>query len=408
MLRRQKFGLAINRRPAVAEKDPDVTEAPVASAVRRRRRIAAWVSTVLIIGAAVPVALFVRSRPSPAPEQSIPFIGLYDRSLPLSYSGVAAFTKATGVKPDMLMYYSSWNEPFQVSFATTAAEHGELPLVQINPYDVSLTAIASGQYDSYLSAYAAAVRSYRHPVVVSFGHEMNGHWYPWANTHSPPSAFVAAWRHIVTLFREVGARNVTWLWTVNIIVTSGNIPSPDPWWPGSSYVTWVGIDGYYYNPSLNFASLFGPTITAVRELTGDPILIAETAAAPAADQSAKIADLFQGVRLYGLLGFVWFSVENYRISRPDAIAAFHQGAEAYLRPAMNSRPLLTGATKSTSQLPTPLYLTILGSRRRPRGDILKLTVVIHCLYQAKTVVSCVSGCPGHTGNFPEGRNRYCP
>ena len=29
------------------------------------------------------------------------------------------------------------------------------------------------------------------------------------------ATFVAAWRHIVTLFRAEGADNVTWLWTVN-------------------------------------------------------------------------------------------------------------------------------------------------------------------------------------------------
>ena len=29
------------------------------------------------------------------------------------------------------------------------------------------------------------------------------------------------------------------------------------WWPGPSYVTWVGIDGYYYRPSDTFARVFG-------------------------------------------------------------------------------------------------------------------------------------------------------
>jgi hypothetical protein len=230
------------------------------------------------------------------------------------------------------MYYSSWREPFEVSFATTAAQHGATPLVQINPYGVSLAAIASGQYDSYLSTYAEAVRSYRRPVILSFGHEMNGNWYPWANRHTSPVVFVDAWRHIVTLFRSLGARNVTWLWTVNIIDEDGGITSPIPWWPGRSYVNWVGIDGYYSSPSLTFASLFGPTITAIREMTGDPILITETAASPAVGQPAKISDLFAGIRLYGLLGFVWFSVQEWRMDSPTAIAAFRQGAKAYQGP----------------------------------------------------------------------------
>ena len=59
-----------------------------------------------------------------------------------------------------------------------------------------------------------------------------------------------------------------------------------------------------------FAPLFGPTIAAVRALTADPILIAETGAVPAAGQPAKITDLFAGIRSYGLLGFVWFDVTN--------------------------------------------------------------------------------------------------
>ena len=64
---------------------------------------------------------------------------------------------------------------------------------------------------------------------------------------------------------------------------------PNPWWPGSSYVTWVGIDGYYLKPSWKFAPLFGPTIGVVQELTADPILIAETGAVPASGQPAKIS-----------------------------------------------------------------------------------------------------------------------
>ena len=73
--------------------------------------------------------------------------------------------------------------------------------MQINPKDVSLAAIASGHYDSYLRSYAEAVRSYRGPVILSFGHEMNGSWYSWGYRHTSPAVFVAAWRHIVTLFR---------------------------------------------------------------------------------------------------------------------------------------------------------------------------------------------------------------
>ena len=85
---------------------------------------------------------------------------------------------------------------------------------------------------------------------------------------------------------------------------------------------------------MTFAPLFGPTILAVRMLTADPILIAETGAGAAAGQPAKIADLFAGIRAYGLLGFMWFDaegMEDWRLTSPAAIAAFRQGAGAYHR-----------------------------------------------------------------------------
>ncbi len=102
-------------------------------------------------------------------------------------------------------------------------------------------------------------------------------------------------------------------------------------------MNWVGIDGYYLKPSWTFASLFGPTIKAVRALTLDPILISETSAAPAAGKPAKIANLFAGVRAYGLLGFVWFNVdktEDWTISDPASSAAYRRGAKRYQAPAL--------------------------------------------------------------------------
>jgi mannan endo-1,4-beta-mannosidase len=304
---------------------------------------AAIISAAAIAGG---VALYNRSAtptgplPVHLPTESDSYLGVFTKGAPDSYAGVTAFGKAAGAKPNVVMYYSGWFVPFPTSFANTAAENGAVPLVQMDPDNVSVAAIASGNYDGYLSAYAEAVRAYRHPVILSFGHEMNGDWFSWGYKNTSPAAFVAAWRHIVKLFRALGAQNVTWLWTVNIIndTQRGKIPRPTQWWPGSAYVNWVGIDGYYLKSSWQFAPLFGPTITAVRSLTLDPILIAETGAVPAAGQPAKIANLFAGTRQYGLLGFVWFDATNSRgvpfgINSSGAFAAFRAGASTYHSPA---------------------------------------------------------------------------
>jgi len=327
-------------------REPGVAQANLESAAPQKSRQVTWFRkhVIVVIGAVLlgAAAIFAVTRPStPARVQPAPpmrYLGVYQPDAPASYSGVNHFAQAIGRQPDLVCYYSAWLKPFQPSFAATAAQHGATLLVQINPLNVSLAAIASGQYDAYLRTFADQVRSYHHPIILSFGHEMNGKWYSWGYTHTPPTTFVAAWRHIVQQFRKRDASNVTWMWTINIMdldPQGGIIPRPTPWWPGRAYVNWVGLDGYYQKSTWTFASMFGPTIKVVRTLTRDPILIAETGVAPAAGKPAKIANLFAGVRAYGLRGFVWFDAATYqdwRIDKPAAIAAFSRGAQTYKRP----------------------------------------------------------------------------
>jgi Glycosyl hydrolase family 26 len=313
----------------------------------RKTTRAVKVGVAVIAAAAIAAGIILYNMPSDdsgplpvhLPPVSAAYLGVYAEGVPDSYSRVTAFTNATGARPDLVMYYSGWYVPFPLSFADIAAKNGAAPLVQMDPDNVNIAEIASGKYDGYLSSYAEAVRAYGHPVILSFGHEMNGNWSSWGYKHTSPAVFVTAWRHIVSVFRALGASNVTWLWTINIIndSRSGKVADPKPWWPGGSYVTWVGIDGYYLKPSWQFAPLFGPTIGSVRSLTTDPILIAETGAIQTAGQPAKITNLFAGIRSYGLLGFVWFNTSNsigqpFSISSSAALAAFRKGASTYQRP----------------------------------------------------------------------------
>jgi hypothetical protein len=252
-------------------------------------------------------------------------------------AGLTTFTHAVGVRPSIVGYFVSFGKPWDSTPACGILRSGALPLIQINPRGVSLAAIGAGRQDGYLARYARQVRAFGSQVVISFGHEMNGSWYSWGYRHTSPPVFVAAWRRIVDVFRQQGADNVTWMWTINVIAPEHGIPAPARWWPGPSYVNWVGIDGYYYKPSWEFASLFGLTIKAVRSLTLDPILISETAASPAAGQAAKVANLFAGISAYGLRGFVWFDgtghYGDWRLTSPAALAAYRKGAEAYKVPA---------------------------------------------------------------------------
>jgi hypothetical protein len=307
-----------------------------------RRRLV-MLAVVAIAGVAVAVAFAVdrHDPPSAAPgiaRVSLPsrlasYLGVYEKGPPHTYQPVATFVTTTGRQPNLVGYYSGWGEAFASSFAETVHRHSAVTILQIDPTDASIRRIAAGHYDDYLRSYADSVRSFGYPVVIGFGHEMNASWYSWGYGRVQPSVFVAAWRHIVTVFREQGADNVTWLWTINADLR-GTGPIRD-WWPGASYVTWVGIDGYYYRPSDTFASVFGKTIAQVRMLTRKPVLLSETAVGPRAGQFVKIGDLFAGMRQYQTLGLVWFDIaqhqgiyhQDWRLENSSpAVAAFRLGA----------------------------------------------------------------------------------
>ena len=291
------------------------------------------ICAVLVICAVVfAVVKLSGSNVPSASSQPIQYLGVFEPGSPHSYAGVDEFARAVGRRPNLVTYYSVWGEQFQQAFAETAAEQGATTIVQIDP-NVSLAKIAAGTYDSYLSTYADEVAAFRHEVIISFGHEMNGYWYSWGYHHTPAATFVAAWQHIVNLFRRHGADNVKWLWQVNSI-NSLTGPVRD-WWPGARYVTWVGISGYYYLPGNTFDNVFNPVFNAVRQFTQDPVLIAETAVGPQAGQARGIKDLFAGLRMQHDLGLVWFDQhstgglykgEDWRLEGdPSGLAAFRNG-----------------------------------------------------------------------------------
>jgi hypothetical protein len=307
-----------------------------------RSRLVTLVAVVLAAAAIVLAVSRVVSHPrrSPVARTSLPpspasYLGVYEAGPPRDYRPVTRFSQAAGKQPNLVGYYSGWAEPFAASFAQTNRDHGAVTVVQIDPTYTSIPAIAAGAYDNYLRSFADSVRNFGHAVVIGFGHEMNGNWYSWGYGHVPASTFVAAWKHLVTLFRGQGADDVTWMSTINADLSYTKPVAS--WWPGGGYVTWVGIDGYYARPSDTFASVFGRTIDQVRAFTDKPVLLSETAVGPAADQFVKVGDLFRGMHQYKTLGLVWFDIaqhqgiyhQDWRIEdSPAAESAFRLGASA--------------------------------------------------------------------------------
>jgi hypothetical protein len=303
----------------------------------RRVTVAAIAGAVLLAATGCLTPLTSQPPLTAVPAPANPLAGVYAPGAPGSWSRIAEFTDATGVKPAIVVYYSPWNEPFSTWFAQTARDHDAYVLVQLEPKQVTLASISAGGSDAYLRAYARAVVAFGHPVILSFGHEMNGSWYPWGYGHASPAVFVAAWRHVVQVFRAAGAANVTWLWTVNTI--QGASSSLRQWWPGAAWVTWTGIDGYYYQAADTFGSVFGSTIADIRTFSSAPLLIAETAVGTTPNRESQIDALLAGVRAERLAGVVWFDEaqhaglyhQDWRLEDdPDALAAFTAAVATYL------------------------------------------------------------------------------
>jgi hypothetical protein len=304
---------------------------------RSRSRGVLAVVVVLVLAAATVLAARLSGAWSggakPLPTSPGSYLGVYEKGPPDTYQPVADFTGAVGRQPNLAGYYGGWGEAFKTGFARTAREHGAATLLQWDPTNIPLSAITEGRYDGYLRSFASSVRKFGGPVVIGFGHEMNAYWYGWGYRHTSPAVFVTAWKHIVSVFRDQGVDNVTWLWTLQAD-EKGTGPIRD-WWPGARYVTWVGIDGYFYRPGDTFFSVFGATIGQLRTFTGLPVLLSETAAGPVAGQAAKIPGLFAGMRQYGTLGLVWFDIaqddglyhQNWHLAAGAAgVAAFRRAA----------------------------------------------------------------------------------
>jgi mannan endo-1,4-beta-mannosidase len=235
---------------------------------------------------------------------------------------VRSFSRATGVHPALVEIYSNFGSAFPWLQVGRVRGQGATPFIQWNPRNAPLGQIAQGAFNSYVRHFARAVKSFGHQIVLSFGHEMNGTWYPWGRLHATPQQFIGAWRHIHAIFARKHVTNVTWSWDPS----HGGAPASE-WWPGSRYVDWIGIDGYL-RPGQTYSGIFAQQLANIRSVTSRPVFIAETAVAPGPGQAHQIKGLFQGMLQDKLMGLVWFDVNRLKAwrleGRPPAVRAFRR------------------------------------------------------------------------------------
>ena len=267
------------------------------------------------------------SRVTPALANSIrppggsglPQVGVVTNSL-------KNFQDATSAYPTISVRFLSWGTPFPAATVLSNRRLGATTLLVLEPEHVSLPGIAAGQEDAYLKAFASAERSLDLPILISYAPEANGNWYSWGAQHITPTLYIQMWRHVHDVIQENGGTKITWLWQMNV-----------PWpgseamsllWPGSRYVNEVGIDGQIDPSEQTFSSVFDLSLTEMRSITDDPILLSEVAVKVGSAMPRAINSVFSGACHDHLEGLILFDVHSewQFDDNAQAVAAFRRDA----------------------------------------------------------------------------------
>ncbi|MEO6848145.1 MAG: glycosyl hydrolase [Chthoniobacterales bacterium] len=266
---------------------------------------------------------YVKKTPAPAspshanqiPKLVIPEKGAYtgayvdfgDAEDDVTLDAVEKFEHITGKKLAIVAFSSFWG---QRSFPTRQLEivtdHDAIPLIYWSPWDIpyeqdhgpdafSLHSILAGKWDAYIDAWADSAKAYKRPMLVAWGLEMNGVWFPWSGHFygagkpvlGQPGKFIGpeiykkAYHYVIDRVRARGVTNIQWVFHVN------NYSYPQDVWnlarqyyPGSDYVDWLALSvygkQYPAEPWVDFKDLLDYPYTEMAALDPNkPIMLAE-------------------------------------------------------------------------------------------------------------------------------------
>ncbi len=222
------------------------------------------------------------------------------------------FGEASQAQMGVAAFYASFaNDPhLPIRMLDQIHAEGAIPFITWEPWDpeqsrqvqprFQLRDIVDGRHDELIWRWATEAAWYNKPFMIRFAHEMNGDWYPWSETvnGNEPGEFVAAWRHVHSIFARAGADNVTWVWNPNVEAPS-SIPLADLF-PGHDVVDFAAIDGYNAGSALSWGgwrsaeSVFSRALDELRGAApGIPVIIGETSSTESGGNKGQwIRELF--------------------------------------------------------------------------------------------------------------------
>jgi len=322
---------------------------------------AAVLAAVLATGPSAPGARG-RRRATPVPRLQAPPSGkLYHGVFPGGTSGmedditqqqVASYERTVGREAAWVYFSHNWyhGTQFPMQTALWIREMGAAPYIRLMLREAeagatnrfSLEAILAGKLDEDLRAWARQARRFGTPLLVEFGTECNGEWFPWNGLHHGASAtddfgdpakpdgperFAAAYRHIVRIMRAERAHNITWVFHID----ASDWPHADwnrfeNYYPGDDFVDWIGVSAYGAQQPTDdevesFRAQMDPCYARLDRLAkGKPVIVAEFGCTTGCPLIS--ADAWAGAALDDLLGGRWprvigFSWWNERWENDD-------------------------------------------------------------------------------------------
>lgn len=307
------------------------------------------------------------------------YYGMYTEQAPFNWATLDSTAAQVGVAPNMVGFFSGWDENFRANAVTRSWAKGSMPVMtwESRPINAGNDAVVEpdytlpkilgdpsagvpGAFDDYLHQYAKDIVATGLPLGIRFNHEMNGVWYPWSETDGKGASlngnnvgdYVKVWKHVHDIFQAEGANSlVAWIWSPNIV---NNLPTSHKsqeflaaLYPGDDYVDWVGLSGYLRPPykednDFTFDYTFKQSLDQLRALTTKPIMLAEVGASETdGHKSAWITSFFDAMTKpenSDIIGFAWFNLavtsyvegeratNDWRInSRADTLSAFISG-----------------------------------------------------------------------------------
>ena len=222
---------------------------------------------------------------------------------------ITDFETLTGKEITWAYFSNNWYQAieFPAVAVNTIIDAGKTPFIRMMPranFDeggpdpiYTMQKIIDGDFDEQLTQWAIDAQNIETPLLVEFGTEVNGNWFPWngqfngagqTTTYGDPTLadgperFRDAYRHIIELFQANAVDNITWFFHIDAYSEpETNWNKISNYYPGDEYIDWLGLS--VYGPQepgesyQEFSEILGDIYPSLLALSDHPIAILEFA-----------------------------------------------------------------------------------------------------------------------------------